>query len=184
MHTIATGTTLINPSYVLKLVGLDTAMRIADLGCGNGYFALTAAQLVGPEGRVYAVDILKTSLVTVAHEASHHSLSNVTTVWSNLEIYGATRIPEGSLDMVFIKNALYQSGNRVSFLKEAVRLLKNGGRVIVLEWLKRPTRIGPPEDDRIDKSEVLALAKQVPHLHFVKEFDPGEYHYGFIFQKR
>ncbi len=46
-----------NPSALLNLLGLFSGMVVADLGCGSGIFAVEMARLVGPSGKVHAVDL-------------------------------------------------------------------------------------------------------------------------------
>ena len=95
---------------VLSKIGVDAGMAVGDLGCGNlGYFAMISAKRVGKSGLVYAVDILKSALESVANIARQNGLDNVKTVWSNLEMLGATRGPEGTLDVIFLHNVLFQS---------------------------------------------------------------------------
>ncbi len=174
---------LMDPEEVLRQVKVQTGMQVGDLGCGNGYFTLAAARLVGGSGRVYAVDVLKSCLDTVRREAERNNLLNIVTVWSNLEIVGATKIPAESLDFVIIKNALYQSAQRKDFIKEALRLLKPQGKMLIIEWIKSPTPIGPPVVDRIGPEELERLISLFPQLKTVDSFDPGKYHYAYVLEK-
>ncbi len=175
---------LINPDEVLRRVGVKAGMQVGDLGCGNGYFTLAAARLVGDSGRVFAVDVLKSCLDTVRREAERNNLLNIVTVWSNLEIVGATNIPEASLDLVIIKNSLYQSTNRQNFIQEAERLLKNNGKMLIIEWIKHPTPIGPPVSDRISEDDLKQILSTFPNLEIIDNFDPGKYHYAYLIQKK
>lgn len=184
MTAIATGNKLLDPEKILKEIKIESGMRIADFGCGNGYFSLTAAEIVGGKGQVYAVDILKSSLETVDREAQRHQLFNVKTVWSNLEIVGATKINPESLDLILIIHALYQSENKINFLNEALRLLKSKGKIVIIDWIKRPTPIGPPVDDRMSADEAKQIFEKINGLTELEPFSPGEYHYALILEKK
>jgi len=175
---------LMDPEEVLRQVKVQAGMQVGDLGCGNGYFTLAAARLVGGSGRVYAVDVLKSCLDTVRREAERNNLLNIITVWSNLEIVGATKIPSESLDFVIIKNALYQSAQRNDFIKEALRLLKIKGRMLIIEWVKAPTPIGPPVNDRIAPDELEQLVSLFPQLKIIDSFDPSKYHYAYLLERQ
>ncbi len=183
MTTIATGNKLLDPEKVLKEIKVESGMRVADFGCGNGYFSLTVAEIVGGKGQVYAVDILKSSLDTINREAQRHQLFNIKTVWSNLEIVGATKINPESLDLILIVHTLYQSGNRIDFLSEALRLLKPKGKIAIIDWIKRPTPIGPPVDDRISEDSARQVLEEVGGLTELEAFNPGQYHYALILEK-
>ncbi len=83
-------------------------MSVGDLGCGNlGYFSVPAAKIVGQNGVVYAVDILKSVLQSVENIARQEGLDNIKTVWSNLEVVGATKITPASLDLIMVVNMLF-----------------------------------------------------------------------------
>lgn len=183
MTNVATGTKLLNPLEILKHIGLEKGMKIADLGCGNGYFTLTAAQIVGGHGQVYAVDIMKSCLETIKREAQRHNLLNIKTVWSNLEILGATKIPVGLLDFVLVIHALYQSQHRQNFLQEAIRFLKSGGKLLIIDWKKNNIPLGPPLNQRVGVEEIKNLLNNNNQLKFLEEFVPGEYHYGLLYEK-
>lgn len=170
---------------VLAKIGADTGMAIGDFGCGNlGYFSMIAAQRVGKNGVVYAVDILKSALESVANIARQNGLENIKTVWSNLEMLGATRIPEGTLDVVFLHNVLFQSKKKESIIREGQRLLKSGGKMMIIDWQKSKTSagFGPPEDVRPDPEDIKKMGQKIG-LQLVEQFVAGPYHFGIIFSK-
>ncbi|MFA6428519.1 MAG: methyltransferase domain-containing protein [Candidatus Buchananbacteria bacterium] len=183
MVKISGGNILINSEEVFKHLKLTAGMKVADLGCGNlGHFVLPAAKLVGKEGLVYAVDILKTALKSVNNLAVAEGLENVITVWSDLEKVGATRIDPASIDVAVLKNVLFQSTNQEAMFKEAARLLKLGGHLLVLDWKMSGAPFGPKVSQRISPEKVKQLA-EVNGLKLTDEFSAGEYHYGIIFIK-
>ncbi|MFA5029877.1 MAG: methyltransferase domain-containing protein [Patescibacteria group bacterium] len=181
-NNVKGGNELININ-VYEKIGLMLGMNVGDLGCGNlGYFSLPAAKIVGKSGTVYAVDILKSALQAVENRAKQEGIDNLKTVWSNLEVVGATKIPEASLDIAFIHNVLFQSDKDDLVIKEAYRLVKLGGKLMVIDWLKVKAPFGPLLGDRIDKEEVKKMA-QATGFNFLEEFMAGPYHYGLIFVK-
>ena len=52
----ATRRSWFNPETILETAGLRSGMVFVDVGCGDGFFTIMAAQVVGPKGMVYAVD--------------------------------------------------------------------------------------------------------------------------------
>ncbi|MFA6106198.1 MAG: methyltransferase domain-containing protein [Patescibacteria group bacterium] len=177
------GNALLDAKLILSRAAIKEGMVVADLGCGaSGHFVFPSAKIVGKKGIVYAVDILKTILQTIDKRAKLENLQNVRTVWSDLEIFGATKIEAGSLDTAYLINTLYQSKKRMEIIREAARLLKKSGKLIVVEWKSTASPFGPSVDDRVDK-ELLMKGSAKLGFNIEDEFEAGEYHYGAIFIK-
>lgn len=177
------GSKLLDPNLIFQKIGLKEKMFIADLGCGAiGHFVFPAARLVGKEGKVFAVDIQKQVLETIEKRADLESLHNVAAVWSDLERYGAAQIESGSLDYALIINTLFQIKDRVSALKEAVRLVKIAGRVVIVDWLLTSIPFGPPVEGRVDPAWVEQEMDKLG-MKLVTRFSAGQYHYGLVFEK-
>jgi SAM-dependent methyltransferase len=68
------------PQLVLDALELKRGQAVADLGCGSGYYAFRMAELVGGEGKVFAVDIEPRMLDFVRQRAERERVANVTTV--------------------------------------------------------------------------------------------------------
>lgn len=184
MVYISGGNQLLNSDFLLKKIDLREGMNIADLGCGGaGKFILPAARFIGPSGTAYAVDILKSVLSEVAKKARLEGIGNIKTIWANLEIYGSTQIPEGKLDRAFLINVLFQSKERENIFKESLRILKQNGKLLVVDWVSRFIPFGPPLVDRVQPEGVKLMARSLG-FELIDEFDAGKYHFGLIFQKR
>ena len=91
-------TALFDITAILSKIGIGEKQSVAELGCGNfGFFVFPIARLVGRYGRVYAVDVLKSTLEQIAREAKKENFTQIYPVWSNLEIFKATKIETNSL---------------------------------------------------------------------------------------
>lgn len=168
---------------ILAKINVGTRQQVAELGCGNfGFFVFPLARIVGHEGRVYAVDILKPTLDDISREAKKSNLPQVRPIWSNLEIFKATKIESSSLDSALLVNVLHQSEKKVEILREAVRLLKRGGRLLIIEWKLSDLPLGPAADKRINLPALRAAAPKIG-LEINEEFDAGPYHFGLILSK-
>lgn len=179
MPYIPSGGEVLDPPAILTTFGIAEGMVVSDLGCGtSGHFVFPAARMVGPNGKVYAVDILKSALAGIESRRKLEGATNVEEVWADIEVYGGTKIPEGSADRAILVNVRAKPG----MMKEAWRELKSGGELLVVEWKPTAAPFGPPTKDRRAADAVKADAAQ---LGFVlkKEFDAGQYHYGLIFRK-
>ncbi|MDD4332632.1 MAG: methyltransferase domain-containing protein [Patescibacteria group bacterium] len=183
MATITGGNALLDPNYILEKAKLGEGMRVADLGCGtSGHFVFPAARIVGKKGKVFAVDILKTALENINRRVKVDNFENIETIWSNLEIFGAAKIESSSLDVAMLINTLYQSNKRGDILREAVRLLKKGGNLLVVEWRNISLPFGPPASERVDQELIKTMARKLG-TEIKEEFNAGQYHYGMLFVK-
>lgn len=174
---------LIDTALLFEKAHIQPGMHVADFGCGRtGHIVYPVAKLVGKEGSVYAVDILKDVLETMYKGAQMSSDVNIHTIWSDIEQYGMTAIPETSIDVGFLVNMLDLSKKQESILKEAGRLLKEKARLIIVDWVKKPSSFGPSEDQFVDFSAIKRWASE---HHFVvqEEFPVGPYHWGMVLYK-
>lgn len=181
------GKQLISFEQVLRQAGIKSRMTVADLGAGSGFFTFEAARLVGEDGQVYAVDILKTVIEKLGKEAKSKGYPQIKPVWSNLEIYGAAKaIANSSVDLAILSNTLHQNPKekQQAILKEAIRMLKKGGRLLVIEWLPdKKSPFGPAKETRITPEVVINNALSVG-LRQDKKFFPGPYHYALVLRKK
>ena len=170
---------------VEKIVGeLDIAPNetIADFGAGHGFFTIAFAKRVGPSGQVFAIDILPTALESIRSQSKIEGFFNIKIIQGNLEKPGGSNLPAGVCDAVMIANVLFQAPDKSAILLEANRVLKDGGRLIVIEW-KPYIAIGPVKESRMPEADLkqLILSKGFAEL---KTIDAGTHHYGFVFQKQ
>lgn len=178
------GTELIDPVKFLEQGGVTQGAVVAELGCGtSGHFVFPAAHLTGPQGKVYAVDILKTVLDAVTSRGKLEGVDNVETVWADLERPDGLKIAPGSVDLVLTLHILGQVKEKETLLREAARVLKPGGILLVADWKLTASPLGPPVDKRIDPARVKELVKNAG-FDIAEEFGVGLYHFGIKFKKK
>lgn len=172
----------LNPDLIVESFGIEEGMRIADFGSGSGYFTILMAKKSGESGLVMAVDILENTLDIVRSKAKSEGLRNIQTIRSNLEVYGSSGLQNDSQDFVLLANVLFQSDQKDDVIKEARRVLKEKGTLVVIDWKKGTGGFGPPDNFRLDS---LAMRSLVANngLDFVEFLDVGAFHYGLKFIK-
>ncbi|MDP2812304.1 MAG: methyltransferase domain-containing protein, partial [bacterium] len=166
-----------------EVLGLSTGKIVADLGAGGGMFSLQSARLVGAPGQVYAVDILKTVLSDIDSKARMSGLHNIKTIWSNLEVVGAAKINDGLLDFALAVNVLFQSKKHYEIMAEASRLLKSGGKLLIIDWSNSNSGLTPSSDRRVNPDKMTEICSQLG-LILEQQFRAGQYHFGMIFRKQ
>jgi len=180
-NVIQPNANFIDPEKIFPQVELQSGMQVADFGCGAGYFSLAAARRIG-DGTVQALDVLPAVIEAINSQAKMQGLNNIVASRVNLEKIGGSKLPDGSIDFVIIKDMLFQNGNKDVILKEAGRVLKSGGRAIVVEWKKEATSIGPELSLRISKDELCGIIRR-EGFEIEKDLDAGDFHFGLLIKK-
>lgn len=166
-----------------KVISADNE-KIADLGCGSfGYFVFPLSKKISRHGRVYAVDILKNNLESIKSIAKTENLNHIETVWSDLEVYKGTKIPDNFLDGALLVNTLHQSKKYTDILKESARMLKIGGRMLIVEWNEGDFSFARGYKQRVKKEELKKEIKKLP-LDIIEDFLAGNHHYGLLLIKK
>ena len=113
-----------NPKHHLEKIPLRKGMVVVDYGCGSGRYTLPVAELVGPKGKVFAVDIQPSAISTIKEKAGHESLTNIEAVL--VDSYD-TGIQGSSTDLVLFIDTLHLIGDHRALFREIHRLLKQDG---------------------------------------------------------
>ncbi|MFC1942750.1 class I SAM-dependent methyltransferase [Chloroflexota bacterium] len=146
----------LKPRELLKnAAGLTSGMTCIDFGSGTGTFSLPMIDLVGDEGKVFAVD---NSAEMLAHIRLKKPPQNLVLVNSDATRTGLNdRIADICL-LAFILHEVKQPGNLIT---EASRLLKPDGKLVVVEWKADMDSLGPPRKNRISQEQIKLLFEQV-----------------------
>ncbi len=158
-------------------VGLHAGEVVVDVGAGAGRFAVPAARRVGPGGIVEAVDLSEELVGFLAETARRLALPQLRAVRSAPD---RIPLPDASADVVLLANVLHDISPAT--VREAVRVLRPGGRLVDLDWKKEPSPMGPPPPVRLTPDQASArLAAE--DLAETARWDAGPYHYAVMFVK-
>jgi ubiquinone/menaquinone biosynthesis C-methylase UbiE len=113
-----------NPYKLLKAAGLKQGHKVLEVGCGPGFFTIPAAEIVGDEGHVYALDIHPRAVERVKDKIEKKAIKNVTALCANASDTG---LPGGSVDLAFVFGLRHVAGGLENMLSELQRVLKSGG---------------------------------------------------------
>jgi ubiquinone/menaquinone biosynthesis C-methylase UbiE len=172
----------LDPKEILKQLDVSLGSTVADFGCGSGFFSLAFAQAVGEEGKTYSFDILPSALESVESKAKMAGINNIIPQRANLEKKGGSKLPENSVDWVVMKDMLFQNKSKDIILEEAYRVLKTGGKIVIIEWNEQEASFGPEKSLRISSGEIKDLAEK-QGFNFQKDLAAGTFHFGELFQK-
>ena len=151
---------VLQPSALIDALSLRSGMHVADFGCGGGHFTFLLAKKVGEEGKVYAIDVQSTPLEMINERIKVQGIANIQTIRANLEILRSTTLDDASQDLVLLGNVLFQSQKKEDIIKEAKRILKPEGKLVLIEWRKGAGGFGPPDELRMNEEEIRSLIQQ------------------------
>ena len=158
---------------------------VADLGAGSGWFTIRLARRVGPNGKVYAEDIQREMIDAIDRRRKREGLRNVEPILgSALD----PQLPSGKLDAVLIVDSYYEMEEPVVLLRNVAKSLKvatplkPGGRIGIVNYTKKGFGPGPPLEERVDPSVVIADA-EAAGLNVVARPDFLPFHYMLILER-
>jgi ubiquinone/menaquinone biosynthesis C-methylase UbiE len=165
-----------DPEKIFPAIGLRKGMVFVDVGCGEGYFALPAARIVGPGGKVYAFDINAEAVAKLNEQANADGLTNLSAEAKEAEAAVAC---EGCADIVFFGIDLHDFADPVQVIRNARRMLKQSGRLVDLDWKDIPMDFGPPAEKRFPVKKATMMIESAGFTVQSVQ-DAGPYHYLII----
>lgn len=137
---------------VIQLAGVKSGMWVADVGAGEGYYAVRLAPAVGRRGRVLAEDIVPQVRDRLAQRVQRENLDNVAVSLGEAD---DPKLPPHSLDRVFLVHVYHEVESPYAFLWHLRESLKPGGLIIVVDADRPPQRHGlPPSQLRCEFASV------------------------------
>ncbi len=131
------------PTQVLGEIGLESHNVWADIGCGTGFFTIPLAKKVK---EVYALDIRAEMLSDLSESLTQLQIHNVKVLQS---VESLLPLPDRTVDGILTSLVLHEVEQPIEFFRELNRVLQTGGRLVVIEWAKASTEMGPPIGHRL-----------------------------------
>jgi SAM-dependent methyltransferase len=175
-----------DPEGVLRRLGVEAGLTIADLCCGDGYFTAPLARIV--QGRVYAVDLDPAMLERARREVERAGTSVLDYIAADARDL-AQALPE-KVDFVLMANTFHGVPEQTTLARAVAAALQPGGRFAVVNWHARPreeTTVldqprGPRTDLRMSPEDLRAVVAPAGfELERLVELPP--YHYGAVFRR-
>jgi ubiquinone/menaquinone biosynthesis C-methylase UbiE len=172
----------INPKEIIDQLDVAEGSVVADFGCGMGHFSLEMSKVVGENGVVYALDILPEKLESVIGGAKGLGATNVVAKRVNLEKENGSGLGNNSVDWIVMKDMLFQNRDKKAIIAEAYRILKSGGKILIIEWGTENQSVGPVRELRMSE-EALKVLTQKAGLTVFRSIKAGNFHFAIIFTK-
>jgi len=123
------------PDQVMDAFGIEPGMVVAEIGAGRGRYVVQLAVRVGESGKVYAEDINAASLRHLDLRCERGGLSKVESILGEVT---DPKLPENTLDRIFIISSYHHFDEPITLLRNARTALKPDGKLAIGEWLQRP----------------------------------------------
>jgi ubiquinone/menaquinone biosynthesis C-methylase UbiE len=165
-----------DPEAILSEVGLKAGMTFLDIGCGDGFFTLPAAEMIGQNGKIFGLDSNSQGIETLRTRARERGLNNITLHTARAE---EVILCQNCADIVFFGIVLHDFDDALKVLQNAHRMLKPQGKLANMDWKKIHMEFGPPFGKRFDEA---TASKMIESTGFGVESvkDSGKYHYIII----
>jgi predicted methyltransferase len=152
------------PGELIRAMGLQAGMTVADVGTGIGYMLPFLSRRVAPGGRVIAEDIFDDFLASAKQRAANQKLDNVTFVKGTDTDPG---LPEAAVDIVLALDVYHDFDYPEKMLAAIHKSLKPGGKLVVVEYYKR--------------QEAMAGGRALTHIRLdmpdvIKEIEANHFH--------
>jgi ubiquinone/menaquinone biosynthesis C-methylase UbiE len=165
------------PQEVITALDIKEGEVMADLGAGSGYFAFRLAEAVGKTGRVYAVDVNPDMVRHLNRRVRDMKVGNVVTI---LCAPDDPLLADASVDRFFICDTWHHIEGHAKYLALLKRMLKPGGQVVMVDFKKTKTPVGPPMELRIDRDD-LVREMETNGFQLAAEHTFLEYQYFLVF---
>jgi SAM-dependent methyltransferase len=131
----------IEVARLVKLLGLQPGIRVADIGAGLGAWTLRFSQWTGSTGHVYATDIGDVQLAALRALVARAALSNVTVMMGAAD---STNLPAACCDVILVRNVYHYVTEPAAMVRSFAASLKPGGYLAVVDFPPRPNSVVPP----------------------------------------
>lgn len=174
---------LLDTRLIFKKSDIKNKKIVADFGCGlNGHITFLSSQIVGAEGKIYAIDILKNVVSNIESIARKGKKINIFPILANLEKFDSLNINQSSIDIVFVINILHQTPLYINVLRNANRIVKKQGCILIIDWKTSAPSFGHLAVNRINQEKITDSLAQIG-LRQTDTFDAGSYHYAIVATK-
>lgn len=163
----------LKPAKLLAELELKEGDIFVDVGAGNGFFSLPAAQIVGDKGKVYSVDVEIDMLLDLKYRAQNAGLTERIEICKSEDNDANLHL---KADFMLFAYLFHEVDEKDKFLDNYFNFLKEGSKVVFIEWDPAKREEGPPLQHRIESDKLKAMLKErnIKNIK-VKEIDFNSY---------
>jgi len=165
------------PHEVIAALGLKPGEVVADVGAGSGYFTFRLAHQVGDKGKIYAVDVSPDMILHINRRIRELKVSNVISLLADPD---DPLLPDRSVNRFFFSESWHHIENQTKYLALMKRMLKPGGEIVMIDFHKRESPVGPPLSMKIAREDLIKQM-ETNGFRLTKEHTFLPYQYFLVF---
>ena len=166
-------------STMLGQLGLKPGMTVCDMGCGNGFYALRMAKLVGESGRVLAVDIQSEMLRLLQARAAEAKVTNIKPILGDVH---DPKLPAGKVNFLLCVDVYHEFSHPEHMLRKMREALAPGGRLVLVEFREEDPKVPIKPLHKMSKKQILKEL-QPNGFKLVKQFDDLPWQHVMFFER-
>jgi SAM-dependent methyltransferase len=165
---------------LLESLGIGPGQTVCDMGCGNGFYTIEMARLVGPTGVVYAIDVQLEMLQLLVRRAGQEGLFNIRPV---LGTPVDPRLPKDAIDLVLCVDVYHEFSHPEAMLEKIRESLKDDGRLVLAEFRGEDPAVPIKPLHKMTKAQVRAELEPAGFA-VAREFDRLPWQHLLFFEVR
>lgn len=166
-------------SKLLKALKIKPGQTVCDLGCGNGFYTLKLAKLVGPKGTVWAVDIQPEMLQLLDERATARGVTNLR---PTLGVATSPNLPKGKIDLVLLVDVYHEFSHPQEMLTAIRDSLKSTGRVALVEYRTEDPDVPIKRLHKMSQQQVMK-EYEANGFKLVEQYDELPWQHVFFFAR-
>ncbi|RCS46152.1 class I SAM-dependent methyltransferase [Bremerella cremea] len=164
---------------MLENLGATPGMTICDMGCGNGFYSLKLAEMVGKDGKILAVDIQPQMLRLLKARAARKKIENIELILGDID---DPKLPEGEVDLIMCVDVYHEFSHPTEMLAGMRKALKPEGMIVLLEFRMEDPNVPIKTLHKMSKEQMLKEYK-ANGFQLAKEFDGLPWQHMMFFEK-
>jgi len=164
---------------MLQNLGVKPGMTVCDMGCGNGFYSLKLAEMVGKDGKILAVDIQSEMLRLLKARAEEKDINNIELILGDID---DPKLPEGNVDLILCVDVYHEFSHPVEMLAGMRKSLKPDGKIALLEFRMEDPNVPIKLLHKMSKKQILE-EYQANGFQLAKQFDGLPWQHMMFFEK-
>lgn len=141
---------------MLAELGVKPGMTVCDMGCGNGFYSLKLAEMVGPEGKVIAVDIQPEMLRLLQARAEEEGIDNIERVLGEID---NPKLQPETVDLILCVDVYHEFSHPEEMLSHMRKSLKPKGQLVLVEFRMEDPNVPIKKLHKMSKRQILKELK-------------------------
>jgi ubiquinone/menaquinone biosynthesis C-methylase UbiE len=166
-------------SLMLANLGVKQGMTVCDMGCGNGFYTVQIAKMVGPKGKVIGVDIQPEMLELLKKRAAKNEVANIEPVLGTL---ADPKLPTGKIDLILCVDVYHEFSHPVHMLAAMRKALAPMGLVALVEFRAEDPEVPIKPEHKMTKQQILKEWRK-NGFKLAKEFDSLPWQHMMFFER-